>query len=115
MTDTQSWVPQSCTLPTTEQPLRVAEFDEFFASHLVAVLPGESPGTLRLELAGGAEVLAAARDLAARESECCSFFAFDVRGESDRVLMTVTVPEQHADLLAGLGHRADAARAASPR
>ena len=24
------WVPTSCTLPTLEQPIRVAEFDQFF-------------------------------------------------------------------------------------
>ncbi|MFI5877126.1 hypothetical protein ACIBAH_32705 [Streptomyces sp. NPDC051445] len=29
-----TWVPQSCTLPTTEQPLRVAEFDTLFAERL---------------------------------------------------------------------------------
>ncbi|MFD6394998.1 hypothetical protein [Nocardia sp. NPDC060259] len=25
------WVPDACTLPTVEQPIRVAEFDRFFA------------------------------------------------------------------------------------
>lgn len=29
---TMTWVPQSCTLPTVEQPLRVAEFDALFAT-----------------------------------------------------------------------------------
>jgi hypothetical protein len=33
-----TWVPESCRLPTVEQPLRVAEFDELFAS---AVTPAE--------------------------------------------------------------------------
>ena len=27
-----SWVPEACTLPTVEQPVRVAEFDELFAT-----------------------------------------------------------------------------------
>ena len=27
---TEDWAPTSCTLPTAEQPLRLAEFDEFF-------------------------------------------------------------------------------------
>ncbi|WP_329142498.1 hypothetical protein OIU91_02480 [Streptomyces sp. NBC_01456] len=29
-----SWVPQSCTLPTEEQPLRVAEWDALFTGRL---------------------------------------------------------------------------------
>ncbi|MEU9473975.1 hypothetical protein AB0D78_47270 [Streptomyces avermitilis] len=29
-----TWIPASCTLPTTEQPLRVAEFDALFAERL---------------------------------------------------------------------------------
>jgi hypothetical protein len=28
------WVPEACTLPTVEQPLRVAEFDDLFATAL---------------------------------------------------------------------------------
>ncbi|MGW3610442.1 hypothetical protein ACWD6N_11205 [Micromonospora sp. NPDC005163] len=31
------WVPQACTLPTVERPLRLAEFDELFASAVVGV------------------------------------------------------------------------------
>ena len=27
-----AWVPEACTLPTVEQPVRVAEFDELFAT-----------------------------------------------------------------------------------
>jgi hypothetical protein len=29
-----TWVPDACTLPTEEVPLRVAEFDALFASTL---------------------------------------------------------------------------------
>ena len=29
------WVPQACTLPTVQQPLRVAEFDGLFARRCV--------------------------------------------------------------------------------
>ena len=39
-----AWVPEACTLPTVEQPLRVAEFDELFAT---AVRPVE-----RVDLTG---------------------------------------------------------------
>ena len=40
------WAPDACTLPTTERPLRVAEFDDLFAS----VLRSERPEDTRLEL-----------------------------------------------------------------
>ncbi|MEV4838269.1 hypothetical protein AB0K05_27425 [Nonomuraea sp. NPDC049486] len=33
----QAWVPSACTLPTAEQPLRVAEFDALFADAVRAV------------------------------------------------------------------------------
>ncbi len=31
MTTESGWVPDACTLPTVDQPLRVAEFDDLFA------------------------------------------------------------------------------------
>ncbi|WP_433352534.1 hypothetical protein ACQP25_05150 [Microtetraspora malaysiensis] len=33
------WTPAECTLPTEERPLRVAEFDELFASALYGLEP----------------------------------------------------------------------------
>lgn len=36
MTDL-AWVPQSCTLPTQEQPLRVAEWDALFSERLTSL------------------------------------------------------------------------------
>ena len=67
------WAPQACTLPTAERPVRVAEFDELFATGL----RGQqrlARTRLRWRLDVAAE--AAARDLTSRESECCSFFTF---------------------------------------
>lgn len=52
---TESWAPQSCTLPTVEQPLRVAEFDQLFARTVRGVDRPE-PGRVRLELEPTAEV-----------------------------------------------------------
>jgi hypothetical protein len=46
MTDLD-WVPQSCTLPTEERPLRVAQWDGLFAGRLREV---SRPGPLRLRL-----------------------------------------------------------------
>ncbi len=65
--------PEACTLPTAERPLRLAEFDDLFAT----ALRGQhrpTPTRLRWELDPAAE--ATARDLTARESACCSFFTF---------------------------------------
>jgi hypothetical protein len=33
----QSWVPDACTLPTVEQPLRAQEFDDLFRDALTEV------------------------------------------------------------------------------
>ena len=33
----QSWVPDACTLPTVEQPLRAKEFDDLFRDAVTAV------------------------------------------------------------------------------
>lgn len=73
-------MPDACTLPTAEQPIRTAEFDRFFTN---SVREMRRPGPQRLELvlAGDAEPLA--RDPAARESSCWSFFALAV-GQRDR-------------------------------
>ena len=45
----------------------------------------------------GAE--ATARDLAARESECCSFFTFEFEAAGDDVVMHVGVPPQQVEVL----------------
>jgi hypothetical protein len=40
-----------------------------------------------------------ARDLAARESECCSFFSFEFESAGDDVVMHVGVPPQQVEVL----------------
>ncbi len=105
---TAEWVPPTCTLPTAERPFRVAEFDRLFASALVSVAGGGEPGRLRLVLDDGPGVLQAASDLAARESECCSFFTFGVGRAGDRVVMDVSVDSLHAEVLSALERRARA-------
>ncbi|MET9622871.1 hypothetical protein ABZZ37_19260 [Streptomyces sp. NPDC006464] len=74
MTDPRR-VPRSCTLPGEEQPSRLAEWDALFAGRL-ALVSRPGPLLLRLELDGGPGVGDRVRDLVARESACCSFFAF---------------------------------------
>ncbi|MEV1142159.1 hypothetical protein [Micromonospora sp. NPDC049799] len=101
----QGWVPQACTLPTREQPLRLAQFDELFAT----ALHGQrrlAPTVLRWRLDPSAEH--AARDLTARESDCCSFFTFAVTRSGDSVEIEVQVPDSHIAVLDALVARAAA-------
>lgn len=106
------WVPaEACTLPTADQPARLAEFDALFTSSLREVRRDE-PGLLRLRLHGGAEVEATARDLTARETECCSFFGFTVSRTGDEVLVDVRVPADKEIVLDGIAAQAETALAA---
>lgn len=109
VTTDDSWVPDACTLPTAERPLRRAEFDQFFRD-AVRGADRLSAQHLRLRLAGGAQVEEAARDLTARESSCCSFFAFDIsRTGPAELTLDVRVPAAHVDVLDGLASRAASA------
>lgn len=99
------WVPEACTLPTVEQPLRMVEFDELFAR----ALRGQvriSRSVLRWSLDPGVE--AAARDLAARESACCSFFTFEFTRTESGLQLDVLVPAAQVAVLDGLAARAAA-------
>jgi hypothetical protein len=101
------WAPAACTLPTAEQPLRLAEFDDLFARH-VAEVRREDPTHLRLALTGGPEVAATAAGLAAREARCCGFFTFELHIAEDGLALGVSTGPAHADVLAALADRATA-------
>lgn len=97
-----AWVDvQACTLPTIERPLRAAEFDAVFADHLIEV-DGESATAALFRFTGGGDVMATLSELTARESQCCSFFGFELSGEPEVVRLVVTVPPAHAEVLAAL-------------
>ena len=102
------WVPSACTLPTAEQPLRVAEFDALFADAVQAVVRPE-PTRLRLELVFSAEHAARAAELAARENGCCSFFTFTLTVADGGLALEVAVPAEHVEVLDALAERAGAA------
>ncbi len=101
-------MPGTCTLPTTERPLRLAEFDGLFHD----ALRGADRLTarhLRLHLDSTAEPTA--RDLIARESACCSFFTFDLaRPDGDTLTLDIRVPATRVAVLDALALRATAAR-----
>lgn len=108
-------VPDTCTLPTAERPLRLAEFDELFATavHRVDTV---SPIHARLHLAGSAGLADRVRDLAARETACCSFLTFTTSRQpvtdGEAVILDIAVPPAHADVLASLAHWAGASDSA---
>jgi hypothetical protein len=99
---TTNWAPEACTLPTAEQPFRVAEFDTLFGEHLKSVTRID-PTTLDLSLA--AEAHATTADLTARETECCSFFHFELTPNDDQLSVRITVPTAHVAVLDALSTR----------
>src|SRR4051794_21879868 len=106
-----------CTLPTTERPLRMAEFDELFAS--VRSIDRISESRARLLLGGDAALAERAGDLAEAESACCSFFTFRVTaipdgGDPGLVALDVEVPAARADVLSALLARAEMAAGQEP-
>jgi hypothetical protein len=99
-------VPDACTLPTVDQPLRLAEFDDLFAT-AVRQVERIDAHHVRLRLAGPVGLAASVRDLTARETQCCSFFAFTVAPEqatadTEALTMDIEVPSQYADVLDSL-------------
>jgi hypothetical protein len=107
-------VPDACTLPTAARPLRLAKFDDLFATALRRTEP-VSATRARLHLTGAAGLSARVRDLAARETECCSFFRFTTTAQpatdGEAVTLDIEVPAAHADVLASLVERANAVSA----
>jgi hypothetical protein len=109
MTDLDWVAPDACTLPTVDQPLRVAEFDALFAQSLRRAELVD-PAQAFFEFVGDdpAGLATRVRDLADRETSCCSFFAFDVRvADASTVVLDVRVPSTRADVLAALVRRAE--------
>jgi hypothetical protein len=101
-------VPDACTLPTAERPVRLAEFDQLFATAVrgVEVL---DPMHARMQLTGPAGLEARVRDLTARETECCSFFTFTITpapAADGEAVLDIEVPAAYADVLASLAQRA---------
>jgi hypothetical protein len=98
------WVPEVCTLPTAEQPLWVAEFDELFTT-AVREVHRDGPTELTLTLAPAPGRADLVRDLTRRETACCSFFAFRLE-DGDPLRLHVSVPPAHVGVLAALAERA---------
>ena len=108
--DGPGWAPvEACTLPTAERPLRLAEFDDLFATTLWRIDRTGHTGA-RLLLTGDEALADRTQRLADAESACCSFFTFSVSAlEPGLVALDIEVPAAYVDVLAGLVERADAA------
>ncbi|MET8651367.1 hypothetical protein [Nocardia aurea] len=104
----------ACTLPTVDRPTRLAEFDAFFADSVIATHRPD-PTRLELTLAAGLDVEQVGRDLAARESACCSFFTFTFEPGPAGTVMRIETPAIHSDVLDAMAERAGAAVAGAGR
>jgi hypothetical protein len=95
---------EACTLPTADRPLRLAEFDALFAEAVRRV--SRHDARVRMHLTGSADLRDRVRDLAERETACCSFFTFIIDGTSDDLVLEISVPPERQDVLDALAERA---------
>jgi hypothetical protein len=107
------WVPEACTLPVAERPLRLAGFDALFAEAATG-LERVDAGRLRLVLKADPRTAGRAAELAARETGCCSFFTFVLTATGGALTLEVVVPERHVAVLDSLADRAAAGAAGGP-
>lgn len=107
MSNPGTWVAvDACSLPTAEQPLRVAEFDGLFAAALLRIERRDQTW-LRLHLAGGSRETV--EELVDRESRCCTFFAFTLTPTAGHLELDIRVLDGRAAVLDGIAARAAAA------
>ncbi len=94
----------ACTMPTSERPLRLAEFDELFVEELRQV---ERDGDrVRMHFEGGPGLRERVADLTERESSCCSFFTFTIDGTDRDLTLAIAVPPARREILDSLAARA---------
>lgn len=106
-----SWVPLACTLPTVEQPSRLAEFDAVFAT-AVRTVERVDESRIRLDLRPDPAVAARVADLLVRETDCCSFFTFTLTATDGTLLLEVAVPPAHVEVLDAIADGVAAGRGA---
>ena len=101
-----AWVPDACTLPTADRPVRSAEFDTVFGQGLRRV-SRLSDRTGQWEFAADPAQAARIADLLRREAACCSFFTFTLdTGTPGTAIVDVAVPAAYAGVLDALNQRA---------
>jgi hypothetical protein len=100
--------PAACTLPTTDRPLRLAEWDGLFTDAATRVRRTERLRAT-IELRPDSRLAARAADLSVRETQCCSFFTFAVTASGGAVGLDIAVSAEHAEVLDALARRAESA------
>jgi len=103
-------VPEACTLPTVEQPMRIAEFDRLF--DLATAIEWLGPRQARIIIPSSPQIAAQAADLVVRETRCCSFFTFSLTASAGQLHLDVAVPESQVPVLEALVGRIERARGA---
>ena len=100
-------IPDACTLPTAQRPLRVAQFEEFFTT---SVRSGRRVDRtrLRLDLEATPAVAGHAAELLTRETACCSFFTFTLSAANGELVLEVSVPQAHTEALDAMAGRVGA-------
>lgn len=93
----------SCTLPTADRPLRLAEFEALFATAVDRV--DRQGHIVRMHLSGSDGVVEKVRHLAEREMSCCPFFAFTIAGTDQDLTVEISVPPAHQEVLDDLVQR----------
>jgi hypothetical protein len=82
--------PIACTLPAAELPLRLAEMSALGHDALISSEREARTARLRFRADGSARRRLDA--IVAAESSCCAFLTFDVRTDSDALMLTITAP-----------------------
>ena len=95
-----TWVPSSCILPSAEHPVRIAEFAALFAR--ARAVRRVSNQHLRVSFVSADTTAMVVRELAGRESVCCSFFEFTVTSDAEQVALDVVVSAVRSEVLNGL-------------
>lgn len=80
----------TCTLGAGDFKERVAEIRALATRSLRS----SHRKPLQLELVYDRDALTEVRDLVAKESDCCSFLAFDLRHDDQAVRLTITAPAE---------------------
>jgi arsenate reductase len=93
-------VPIACTLTSESAAARLEEWRHFFADSTGAV-EQLSDMHVRVRLTNSTQAVQAAVDLAQREKACCAFFEFSIEVEADASWLSVKVPPDAVDTLAG--------------
>lgn len=101
-----SWIPESCTLPSVDRPLRLTQFDELLGSDAVGVHRlGEA--RVAIDLRPEPAVAARTAELVTRETSCCSFFTFTLTIRAESMVLEISTPPGYISVLDSLVARAE--------